>query len=102
MTTYEEQFDPPRTYIDFMGARLPQSEVSLSLAQLGVERAKGLGFNVEFVAVVTSDGCADLCFMFRQKYADDIYVVMTADAEQERFHRWFHFSPLDSGSPRVR
>jgi hypothetical protein len=98
-TTYEGEFDPPRTYIDFMGARVPREMLDQKLIEDGLGIAQRLGFDVEFVTAVNSVGCDDLCFVYRQKHVDDVFIVMTARQEQRRFRRWFHFSPLDSGSP---
>lgn len=98
-TTYEAEFDPPRTYIDFMGSRVPRETLDEKLIEDGLAIAKRLGFDVEFVTAVNSVGCDDLCFLYRQKHVDDIFIVMTAGEEQRHFRRWFHFSPLDSGSP---
>jgi len=53
-TTYETEFDPPRTYIDFMGDRLAESAVSKRMISKGVDFAGTLGFDVEFVTVVNS------------------------------------------------
>jgi len=98
-TTYEAEFDPPRTYVDFMGARLPAASLKRGFISDGVRIAADMGFDVEFVAAVDSIGCEDICFMYRHRNVDDIYIVLTANAAQTRFLRWFHFSPLDSGSP---
>jgi len=98
-TTYEAEFDPPRTYIDFVGARLPTASLNQELILDGVGVAAKMGFDVEFVGAVNSIGCEDVCFLYRHRNVDDIYIVLTANATQTRFRRWFHFSPLDSGSP---
>lgn len=98
-TTYEAEFDPPRTYIDYTGERLSASAIREEAVSKGVKLAKGLGFDVEFDSAIKSAGCAEICFLYRYHHVQDIYVVLTADASQRRFRRWFHFSPLDSGSP---
>ena len=82
-----------------MGGRLSASAIREDAILKGAELAKGLGFDVEFDSAIKSAGCADICFLYRYRHVQDIYVVLTADASQKRFRRWFHFSPLDSGSP---
>src|SRR5690606_8455939 len=69
-TTYEAEFDPPRTYIDFMGSRVPRETLDEKLIEDGLAIAKRLGFDVEFVTAVNSVGCDDLCFLYRQKHVD--------------------------------
>lgn len=80
-------------------ARVPREELGDNLIADSLGIAESFGFDVEFVAAVDSPGCEDIFFLYRQENVDDVFAVLTASVEQRHFHRWFQFSPLDSGSP---
>lgn len=98
-TTYAEKFDPPRTFLGFLSDRVAPDRVERLMVERGVDLLVDLGFDVEFETALDSKGCNDICYVYRVRGVDDTYLVLAADTTTGRFRDWFHFSPLESGSP---
>ena len=78
---------------------IPNSEVSPRLVKEGEAFLKEMGDESVFVVAVSNESCKSVCYFFMPRLSDHSYWVLTADASQRRFIKYFSYSLTEHGNP---
>ena len=98
-THYDNEFDPPRTWLSMRIGVMQDNEISPSLIKSGRDFHRRIDDDSEFVVAVRNESCQSICYFFMPRLSDHIYWVMTTDASQERFNQYFSYSLPEHGNP---
>ena len=98
-TNYENEFDPPRTWLSMREGVIPEDEVSSRLVKEGENFLREIGDESSFDIAVRNESCQTICYFFLPRLSDHIYWVLTTDASQKRFRKYFSYSLPEHGNP---
>ena len=98
-THYDNEFDPPRTWLSMHIGAMQDSEVSPRLVRSGRDFLRRIDDESEFVGAVRNESCKSICYFFMPRLSDHIYWVLTTDDSQDRFNRYFSYSLPEHGNP---
>ncbi|GGA78824.1 hypothetical protein GCM10011521_16310 [Arenimonas soli] len=98
-THYDNEFDPPRTWLSMRVGAMPNSEVSPRLVRDGEALLREMGDESVFEVAVRNESCRSICYFFMPRLSDHIYWVLTTDESQKRFNKYFSYSLPEHGNP---
>ena len=98
-TRYDNEFDPPRTWLSMHIGVMRDNEISPRLITSGREFVRRIDDDSEFVVAVRNESCESICYFFMPRISDHIYWVLTTDESQERFNKYFSYSLPEHGNP---
>ena len=98
-THYDNEFDPPRTWLSMHVGEMPKNEISPRLVREGEKFLQEMGDESVFEIAVRNESCRSICYFFMPRLSDHTYWVLTTDESQKRFNKYFSYSIPEHGNP---